>query len=83
MYNRDETAFQLCPKEDKVIAVKGSRNVYQINQGTAKANITVMFTFSASGETTHPMVIYPYKRIPSHIAVTVPGEWGIENGNIF
>lgn len=49
----------------------------EIDQGLAKADITVIFRFSASGETTPHMIIYPYRRIPSHITATVPGEWGI------
>ena len=36
-----------------------------------------MFTFSASGTTCPPMIIYPYKRIPEKIAVTVNSNWGI------
>lgn len=83
VYNGDETCFALCPKEDKVIAPKGSKNVYQIEQGPAKTNITVMFTFSASGCITSPMIIYPYKRLPRNIVESVPNGWGIgasENG---
>uniref|UniRef100_A0A6P7EZ51 Uncharacterized protein LOC114324264 n=1 Tax=Diabrotica virgifera virgifera TaxID=50390 RepID=A0A6P7EZ51_DIAVI len=36
-----------------------------------------MFTFTASGGITPPMVVYPYKRLPANIAKSVPGEWGI------
>lgn len=77
VYNGDETCFQLCPKSGKVLAPKGSKNVYEIDQGNAKENITVMFTFSANGDITPPMVIYPYKRLPQSIAQSVPEEWGI------
>ncbi|KAJ8934072.1 hypothetical protein NQ314_013608 [Rhamnusium bicolor] len=56
--NGDETYFTLCPKEDKVIAPRGAKNVYQIEQGPSKTNIPVMFTFSASGVTTPPMIVY-------------------------
>ncbi|KAI4457966.1 helix-turn-helix psq domain [Holotrichia oblita] len=38
--NGDETCFLFCPKEDKVVAPRGAKNVYQVDQGTAKANIT-------------------------------------------
>lgn len=77
VYNGDETCFLLCPKEDKVVAPRGSKNVYQVDQGLAKANLTVMFTFAASGAVTPPMIIYPYKRLPTNIVNSVPGEWGI------
>ncbi|KAI4455654.1 hypothetical protein MML48_9g00000110 [Holotrichia oblita] len=36
-----------------------------------------MFTFSAAGSVTPPMIIYPYKRLPAAVAKSVPGEWGI------
>lgn len=36
-----------------------------------------MFTFSASGLVIKPMTIYPYKRIPEKVALSVPTGWGI------
>lgn len=74
--NGDETCFLLCPKNKRVLAVTGSKNVYQIEHHP-KVNLTVMFTFAASGEITAPMIIYPYKRIPSNVVNSVPREWGI------
>ncbi|KAJ8938304.1 hypothetical protein NQ314_011535 [Rhamnusium bicolor] len=83
VFNGDETCFHLRPKEGKVLGLKSSRNVYEIDQGNAKSNITVMFTFSASGLTTPPMIMYPYKKIPINIIRSVPDGSGIghsENG---
>lgn len=77
IYNGDETNFLLCPKNSKVIAVKGSKNVYEIDQGTSKAAVTCMFSFSASGNVVPPMIIYPYVRIPAEISNSVPESWGI------
>jgi hypothetical protein len=77
IYNGDETGFQLCPQNRKVLAPKGIRNVYEIDVGKAKTQITVMFTFGASGEVTPPMIIYPYKRLPAAVAASVPKDWGI------
>lgn len=77
VYNGDETCFLLNPKEGKVLASKGCRNVYEVDKGAAKANLTVMFTFSAAGDVTPPMIIYPYKRLPQSIADSVPKTWGI------
>ncbi|XP_072395014.1 uncharacterized protein [Diabrotica undecimpunctata] len=74
--NGDETCFLLFPKNKRVLAVKGSKNVYQIEHHS-KVNLTVMFTFTACGEITAPMIIYPYKRIPSNILNTVSREWDI------
>lgn len=77
IFNGDETNFQLCPKTKAVLAPKGSRNVYEVDQGLAKQSITVMFTFSAAGVVTNPMIIYPYKRLPNEIQNSVPKDWGI------
>ncbi|KAJ8977061.1 hypothetical protein NQ317_017223 [Molorchus minor] len=64
--------FLLCPKNKTVIAPKGSRNVYEVDNAPAKSNLTVLFTFSAQGEVTPPFIIYPYKRLPASIASSVP-----------
>ncbi|KAJ8974948.1 hypothetical protein NQ317_016181 [Molorchus minor] len=72
-----ETCFLLCPKNKTVIAPKGSRNVYEVDNAPAKSNLTVLFTFSAQGEVTPPFIIYPYKRLPASIASSVPDQWGI------
>ncbi|XP_031359109.1 eukaryotic translation initiation factor 5B-like [Photinus pyralis] len=77
IFNGDETGFQICPETGKVLAPKGIKNVYTIDQGSSKENITVMFTFSASGSTCSPMIVYPYKRIPEKISQSVPANWGI------
>lgn len=45
--------------------------------------MTVMFTFSASGQSCPPMVVYNYQRIPQKVVEGVPSDWGIgrsENG---
>lgn len=75
--NGDETNFLLCPKTGVVLALKGDKNVYEIDRGQAKSAITVMFTFCANGDLTPPMVILPYKRLPGEIASKIPKEWGI------
>lgn len=76
VFNGDETCFLLCPKNKRVLAAKGSKNVYQIEHHS-KYNLTVMFTFSAAGEITPSMVIYPYKRLPSEVLNSVPESWGV------
>ncbi|XP_030767168.1 uncharacterized protein LOC115890944, partial [Sitophilus oryzae] len=75
--NADETCFFLCPKNTKVLAPKGARNVYEMEHASSKTTLTVMFTFRASGKVTPPMIIYPYKRLPMNVAKSIPGEWGI------
>lgn len=75
--NGDETNFVLCAKTGVVLAPKGAKNVYEIDHAPARSSLTVMFTFAANGEITPPMVIFPYKRLPSEIASKVPSDWGI------
>lgn len=77
IFNGDETNFLLCPKTKNVLAAKGARNVYEVDRGLAKANLTVMFTFSAAGVVSPPMVIYPYKRVPEEIRKSLPKGWGM------
>lgn len=75
--NGDETSFQLNPKSKNVFALRGSRNVYDVEKTFSKLNITVMFSFFASAETIPPTIIYPYKTIPKAVADSVPSKWGI------
>lgn len=75
--NGDETNFLLCPKSGRVIAIKGDKNVYEVDQGQSKACLTVMFTFKADGSQTPPLIIYPNKRLPKDITSKVPSDWGI------
>ncbi|KAL9702723.1 hypothetical protein quinque_006241 [Culex quinquefasciatus] len=77
MINGDETNFLLNPKTKAVLAMRGSRNVYETERNNSKLAVTVMFSFYASGESVPPTVIYPYKSIPSTIAQSVPSTWGI------
>jgi hypothetical protein len=57
--------------------MKETKNVYSIEKGSSKENITVMFTFSADIKTCCPAIAYSYKRIPEKISESVPAEWGI------
>ena len=77
VFNADETCFMLCPKNKTILAPRGARNVYEIDNAPAKSNLTVLFTFSAKGDITPPFIIYPYKRVPSAIASSVPDTWGV------
>ena len=81
IFNGDETGFQICPSTGRVLAEKGSKNVYSIDEGPSKENITVMFSFSANGKKCCPVIVYHYKRISEQIAQSVPAEWGIARSN--
>ncbi|XP_050309028.1 uncharacterized protein LOC126745298 [Anthonomus grandis grandis] len=75
IFNGDETNFYYGPKLGQVVALKGSKNVYEVDMGGVKQNLTVMFTFSASGTITPPMIIFPNKRLPQSVKDSVPEGW--------
>lgn len=75
VFNCDETSFSMCPKTGKVIAPVGWKNVYTIQPGNEKETITVLFTFSADGDTVTPMVVFPHVRPPKEITDSVPDSW--------
>lgn len=43
--NGDETGFPFDPVTKAVLASKGNRNVYLVQQADPKKNVTVLFTF--------------------------------------
>ncbi|KAG5881608.1 hypothetical protein JTB14_030305 [Gonioctena quinquepunctata] len=53
---------------------KDSKHDYEVDGAKAKSSLMVIFTFSAPGITTPPLIIYPYKRLPKYIADCVPSE---------
>jgi hypothetical protein len=77
IFNGDETGFQISQSAGRVLAEKGAKNVYSIDEGSSKENITSTFSFSANGKKYCPMIVYPYKSIPEKIALSVPAEWEI------
>lgn len=50
VFNLDETAFMMVPKDNKVIAEKGSRSVYQIVSANDKSCLTVRMLESVPKE---------------------------------
>jgi len=50
IFNGDESGFQICSSTGCVLAEKGAKNEYSIDEGSCKENITVMFSFSANGK---------------------------------
>ncbi|KAH1028565.1 hypothetical protein HUJ05_001911 [Dendroctonus ponderosae] len=49
MFNGEETGFQICTQSGNFLAPKGYKNIYTVDRGSSKENITVMFTLSADG----------------------------------
>ncbi|XP_072375129.1 uncharacterized protein [Diabrotica undecimpunctata] len=77
IFNCDESAFFLSPKEKCVIVRKGSKKVYTRIANDEKECLTVLLTMSAEGQVVKPTVLFPYKRVPASIHLKMPLGWGI------
>lgn len=85
IFHGEETHFQFRPKNSVFLSPKGAKNIYVVDKRLLKQLQTVMFTFSAAGAITPPMIIYLYKRLPQEIISSVPPEWGFgksDNGRM-
>ena len=58
IFNCDETGFPIAPKPPKIIAERGTPNVYA-RGSSSKQTITVMLCACAAGYYVKPMIIYP------------------------
>ena len=62
IFNGDESGFPLYAKQNRVLAPKGARNVYQVVTNN-KVQITVMAAFNAFGEYVPPLILFPGERL--------------------
>ncbi|TGZ48876.1 Uncharacterized protein DBV15_12526, partial [Temnothorax longispinosus] len=80
VFNLDESAFMLVPKDNKVITEKGVKAPYQIVSGNEKASLTILFTVAASGVMPPPMILFDLKTSPKkNVLDQIPRGWGVEN----
>ncbi|KAJ8950057.1 hypothetical protein NQ314_008063 [Rhamnusium bicolor] len=77
IFNCDESAFQICPKSNKVIGPRGEKNIYEIAKRSDKESITVAITVGANGTLLPPFLLFSYKRLPGPLVSNVPNEWAI------
>lgn len=54
------------------------KNVYEVEQGNSKEAITTLFTFSATGMISTPLIVYPYERIPKDIMESIPQGFAVD-----
>ena len=71
-YNGDETFLMLNPSKGPVVVPKGTKNVFEIKDGSEKEGVTCMACFSADGGIVMPQVVYPYERVPAIIRTSFP-----------
>lgn len=73
--NGDEAGFALCPKTGKILAARGTKNLYTVKLGNEKENLTVLIVFTASGKMCPPLIVFPYVRLRKAIADSMPDHW--------
>ena len=72
VYNLDESNLQLCPSTGRVVGFKSWKNCYELAPGPEKSTLTFVGNFNARGDIVIPAIIFPYTRVPSDIAASVP-----------
>ena len=68
IWNADESGFSLCPVSGKVVALLGSKAVYEVT-GSSKEQITTLCAISATGAFISPMHIFPGERFRGYNAM--------------
>ena len=58
IYNADETGDKTVYKNDKVLSVKGRKQIGKITSAERGRNVTVMFSMNATANFTPPMFIF-------------------------
>lgn len=80
VFNLDQSAFMLLPKDNKVITEKDTRAPYQIVSANEKASLTVLFTVAASRVMPPPMILFDFKKSPKRSTLNaIPKVWGAGN----
>lgn len=77
VFNCDESAFFLSPKENKVFVRKGEKTVYNFINNDEKECLTTLICGNARGMLAPPMVMFSFKRIPNHVVRNMPQEWAV------
>ncbi|KAJ8879233.1 hypothetical protein PR048_019839 [Dryococelus australis] len=77
VFNLDESAFFLNHKGNKVLCVKGEKNVYQQVNTDEKECLTVLVTENANGDLAPTLMVFKYERVPHELADSAPKHWGI------
>ncbi|CAH1710854.1 unnamed protein product [Aphis gossypii] len=67
----------MCPKGEKVLSIRGQKNVYEVVGNNKKQQITVLVNVSADGIVAPTMVVFAGKRLPKGIAQTMPEDWAM------
>lgn len=72
IYNADETGISTVPIPNKIIALKGKKQVGRIVSAERGFNITVTCTMSASGQFVPPFFLFPRQRMSTRFMKGAP-----------
>lgn len=67
----------LCSKGEKVLGIKGQKNVYKVHLGSDKESLTVLNNINAAGSIAPTMIVYPAKRLPQSVKLSITLDWSI------
>ena len=62
IYNADETGVSNVHKNDKVLSVKGKKQVGKLTSAERGRNVTGMFSMNVTGHFVPPMFFFPRKK---------------------
>lgn len=77
VFNVDEKGFIMTPKNEVVLARRGQKAVYNRSENDEKECVTALLGGNAAGMQTPPMLVFPYKRMPSNILLNLPANWSV------
>lgn len=78
IFNLDESAFAMVPKDNCVLTKKGSKSVYQIVSSSEKTTLTVLFIASADGTILPPLILFDCKITPRKQTLSnIPKGWAV------
>lgn len=72
IYNLDETSTMTVQKPQRVIALKGRRNVSKITSGERGTLVTTCCIVSASGTALPPVMVFPRKNFKNYMTKNTP-----------
>lgn len=74
-----DASLQFVQSTGKVIGIGSARNIYDKGQRDVQnCSISCLSCFSAAGEVTTPMVVYPYQHVPSDVSASAPAHFLLE-----
>lgn len=74
IFNADETGVSSVHENEKVITMKGKRQVGKMTSGERGRNVSLMFCMSATGQFIPPLFIFPRVRMNNRLMIGAPAE---------